>query len=272
VELSRRARHAEGLAQALRLLGEVQFGLRQDEAAAASLVEAARLFAQLEDSAAQADLWSKVAVARERLGNWTGAHEAWTAALDLRKALGDPAGGLDAREGIGRALRHVAPSEAIAAFEHALALATLLADGRRRLALHNTLGILQWERGGYLDALRHYDAGLRLCRETGDRVHEGLMLNSMGVALTRLQRFDEARTVLEESAWLNRQTGERLLEAHALAALADVSIRLGPPGAAVACLDAALALRREMGDDSGAAELGRRIAAVRPPGGAATTD
>jgi tetratricopeptide (TPR) repeat protein len=98
------------------------------------------------------------------------------------------------------------------------------------------------------------------------------MLNSMGVALTRLQRFDEARTVLEESAWLNRQTGERLLEAHALAALADVSIRLGPPGAAVACLDAALALRREMGDDSGAAELGRRIAAVRPPGGAATTD
>jgi tetratricopeptide (TPR) repeat protein/class 3 adenylate cyclase len=263
VDLSRRAHHAEGLAQALRLLGDVQFGLQQDTAAAANLAEAAALFAQLEDREAQADLWSKVAIARERLGDWIHAREAWTQVLDLRRSLGDPAGELDAREGVARALRHMAPPDAIPAYEQALALATLVADGRRRLALHNTLGILHWEHGAYLEALRHYDAGLRLCREAGDRVHEGLMLNSMGVALTRLQRYDEARTVLEESAWLNRRTGERLLEAHALAALADVSIRLGPPDAALACLDAARALRRELGDEAGADDLSRRIEDIR---------
>ena len=259
VDLSRRARHAEGLAQALRLLGEVQFQLQQDAAATASLAEAAVLFAQLEDPTSQADLWAKVAIARERLGDWGAAHDAWTTVLDLRKSDGDPMGQLDAREGVARAMRHTATSEAIPAFEHALALATVLGVGRRQLALHNTLGILHWERGAPVKALGHYDAGLRLCRETGDRVHEGLMLNSMGVTLARLQRYDEARTVLEESVALTRGLGERLLEAHGLAALADVSVCLGRVAAARDCLDAALALRRGLGDEAGAAQVLRRL-------------
>jgi predicted ATPase/class 3 adenylate cyclase len=263
VDLSRRARHAEGLAQALRLLGDVQFGLHQDAAAAANLAEAAVLFAQLEDPASQADLWAKVAIARERLGEWDGARDAWTHVLPLRKSLDDPAGELQAHEGVARAMRQVEPSSAIPTYEQALVLATLLGDGSRRLALHNTLGILHWERGAYLDALHHYDAGLRLCRKTGDRAHEGLMLNSMGVALTRLQRYDEARTVLEESAALNRETGERLLEAHALAALADVCARLGQAEGARGYLGAAAAIRRALGDEAGAVDLLRRVGEAR---------
>jgi tetratricopeptide (TPR) repeat protein/class 3 adenylate cyclase len=257
VDLSRRARHAEGLAQALRLLGELQFRL-QHEAASANLAEAAALFAQLEDSQTQADLWAKVAVTHERRGAWSTARDAWTLVLDLRRSRGDSLGELDAREGIARAIRHIAPADATAAFEQALSLAIVLGNASRRLALHNTLGILHWERGAHLDALGHYDAALRLCRETGDRVHEGLMLNSMGVTLTRLQRYDEARTVLEESVALNRETRERLLEAHALAALAEVSLCLGARPAAIDCLDAALARRRELGDEGAAAELLRR--------------
>jgi tetratricopeptide (TPR) repeat protein len=259
VDLSRRARHADGLAQALRLLGEMQFGLQQDAVAAANLSEAATLFAQLEDPIAQADMWTKVAIARERLAEWEAARCAWTTVLELRSSLGDPSGELAAREGIARAIRRVSPADAIAAFEHALSLATVLGQSSRQLALHNTLGILQWERGSYVDALRHYDAGLRLCRERGDRVHEGLMLNSMGVALTQLQRYDEARIVLEESVTLNRQTAERLLEAHALAALADVSVALGRHETAMECLEGALTLRRDLGDERGSADILRRL-------------
>jgi tetratricopeptide (TPR) repeat protein/class 3 adenylate cyclase/tRNA A-37 threonylcarbamoyl transferase component Bud32 len=262
VDLSRRARHAEGLAQALRLLGDVQFGLQQDAAAAGNLSEAAALFAQLEDRTSQADLWAKVAIARERLGDWRAAHAAWITVLDLRRTIGDSLRELDAREGVARALRQVAPVEAVPAFEQALALATVLGAASRQLALHNTLGILQWERGAFAEALRHYDAGLRLCRDTADRAHEGLMLNSMGVALTRLQRYDEARTVLDESVALNRRTGERLLEAHALAALAEVSMCRGRGGAALECLDTAIAIRRELGDEPAVAEMLSRRATV----------
>ena len=260
VDLSRRARHAEGLAQALRLLGDVQFGLQHDAEAAANLAEAAALFAQLEDPASQADSCAKVALARERLGEWPASGEAWEAALELRQALADSQGELDAREGLARALRHTNPDRAIAVSEQALALATVLGATGRRIALHNTLGILQWEREEFLASFRHYDAALRLCRQTGDRVHEGLMLNCVGLALTRLQRFDEARTVLEDSLAVNRETSERLLEAHALAALADVSLRLGEVGDARERLAAALSLREQLGDDTGAADLRRRLA------------
>jgi len=260
VDLSRRARHAEGLAQALRLLGDVQFGIRDDAAAAANLAEASGLFAQLEDPTSQADALAKVALADERLSQWSAAAEAWTAVLDLRQSLADPPGELDAREGLARALRQTDAERAIAAFEQALALATVLRAGSRTLALHNTLGILHWERGEFLDSFRHYDAALRICRRTGDGVHEGLILNCVGVALSRLQRYDEARTVLEESVALNRRTSERLLEAHALAALADISLRLGSSSQARALLAEALALRRQLGDEAGTAEMQRRLA------------
>ena len=60
-------------------------------------------------------------------------------------------------------------------------------------------------------------------REQGDPGQEALILNSMGVTLTRLHRREEARTVLDKSVALTRETGEQELEAHALAALGHVS-------------------------------------------------
>lgn len=264
VDLSRRARHAEGLAQALRLLGELQLGMRQDAAAADHLSEAAGLFAQLEDRASEAHAWAQVATACERHGEWERAARAWTDVRRLRQALADRPGELDALEGSARAARRAAsPGDAVPAFEEALLLATSLGARDRQLALHNTLGILEWERGRFLDALAHYESGLRLCRDTGDRAHEGLMLNSMGVTLARLHRAEEARTVLEESVALNRATGERLLEAHALAALADVTLQAGRPELTCEYLEASLAIRNELQDDIGARAVRQRLDEVR---------
>jgi hypothetical protein len=84
----------------------------------------------------------------------------------------------------------------------------------------------------------------------------------MGVTLARLRRYDEARTVLEESVAHTRRSGERLLEAHGLAALADVSVCLGRVAAAREYLDAAAALRRELGDEDGAAQVLGRLRAL----------
>ncbi len=82
IELSRRAHHAEGLAQALRTLGEVLYQLGKHEEALPYLVEAAELFAQLEDAAAEADMWSYAATAHER----TGAYARVTRRMEARAA------------------------------------------------------------------------------------------------------------------------------------------------------------------------------------------
>ena len=68
IELSRRARHAEGLAQSLRTLGEVLFGLGKHEEALPYLQEAAHLFAQLEDPRSEAEMWTRAATSLERIG------------------------------------------------------------------------------------------------------------------------------------------------------------------------------------------------------------
>ncbi|MGI9077073.1 MAG: tetratricopeptide repeat protein [Gemmatimonadaceae bacterium] len=88
-------------------------------------------------------------------------------------------------------------------------------------------------------------------RELGDRVHEGLMINSIGVTLTRLQRYDEARTALETAASHNRETGERLLEAHSLSSLGEVYRAQGRLAESQDSFERSLAIRREIGDRRG---------------------
>ena len=80
------------------------------------------------------------------------------------------------------------------------------------------------------------------------------------MTLSRLHRLEEARTALEESVALNRERGERLLEAHALAALGDMWRARGLPGTAVTCFEQSLALRCALGDRRGEGWMLLRIA------------
>jgi tetratricopeptide (TPR) repeat protein len=262
IELGRRARHAEGLAQSLRTLGEVLFELGKHRDALPYLLEAAGLFAQLEDAAAEADMWSHAARARERIGLHGESLEAWKLVQSLCRHMGDSRGQLDALEGIARAIRqiHGATDASVSAFEAALDMASTLGEWRRAIACRNTLGILEWARDRYADALAHYEAASLLARAQNDPLQEGVILNSLGVTLSRLNRPEEARTVLEESVTLNRDTGQHLLEAHALAGLGHVSRTLGRLDRAVKQFEQSLELRRAAGDRTGEAWMWRRIA------------
>jgi serine/threonine protein kinase/tetratricopeptide (TPR) repeat protein len=281
VELSRRSRHADGLAQSLRMLGELLYSIGREEESLPHLQEAAHLFAQLEDRGAEASMWRYVALVRERSGR-DDVSAAWQHARERAQAAGDATAELDAAEGIARATRRVAASEAIGRYEEALALAARAGDRLREAALVNTLGILEFERREYAAALRHYESGLAMARTRNDRGHEGLTLNSIGVTLARLQRYEEARTALEEALAVNRESGQRLLQSHTLAALGDIAQTLGRFDTAVEYFESALAIRRElddrvgqgwmlhrlsrtralMGDRDAAAELGRAAAQI----------
>ena len=150
IGLSRRARHAQGLAHSLRTLGEVLFELGRHEEAVSYLGEAAELLGQLEDAAAEAEVSKYAAAARERAGWKSESLEAWQRVQSLCRQLGDARGQLDAMEGIARAIRLIdgATDGCVAAFEAALELASTLGEDRRALACRNTLGIVEWTRGG----------------------------------------------------------------------------------------------------------------------------
>jgi serine/threonine protein kinase/tetratricopeptide (TPR) repeat protein/class 3 adenylate cyclase len=251
ISLCRRARHAEGLAQSLRMLAEVLFTIGRDLEALPHLQESAQLFAQLQDQDAEVPVRRQAAVVLERSGS-PEAVAAWQRVHALARASGNAQEELAALEGIARATRATVGStdDVVRLFEEALALAAT-SDRRREAALRNTLGVLQWERGAYGEALAHYEAALALFRDAGDRVHEGLTLNSIGVTLSRQRRYEEARATLEEALAVNRETGKRLLEGHTLAALGDVALALGRFDAAIVSFEESLALRRLIADRRG---------------------
>ena len=69
--------------------------------------------------------------------------------------------------------------------------------------------------------------------------------------------------MLEESASLNRETGERLLEAHSHTGLGHVSRSLGRLDRAAESFERSLELRRAVGDRVGEAWMWRRLAETR---------
>jgi tetratricopeptide (TPR) repeat protein len=262
VELSRRARHADGLAQSLRALGEVLFGLERHAESVPYLREAAAVFAQLEDRETETLLWQRAATAHERCGGQLAeAEQLWELVRDRREGEGDSADEALALEGIARCARQRGVrGAAIAHYEHALARAVAAADLPREISLRNTLGLLRWEDGVYPEALRQYEAALRLCRESGDHVHEGLVLNSLGATLLKLRRYDEARTAVEDGVRANARTGERQLEAHSHALLGDVLLAAGRARDARLAFERSLALRPALGDRRGEGWLLERLA------------
>jgi tetratricopeptide (TPR) repeat protein/class 3 adenylate cyclase len=262
VDLSRGARHADGLAQSLRMLGEVLFAIGREREALGHLEEAAHLFGQIEDRQSETAMRRHIAVVVEKLDH-ADATARWERVQTLARTAGDAVAELDALEGIARAARRTGALDAIGRFEEALAFAVRLGDVRREAALRNTLGIMHWERSAYQEALAHYEAALGLTRLATDRVHEGLMLNSIGVTLSALRRYEEARTVLEDALIVNRETRERQLEAHTLAALGDVAQAIGRVDRAVEYYAASLSVRRELADSVGEEGMLQRLAAAR---------
>ncbi len=258
--LSRRARHADGLAQSLRALGEVLLGLDRFEEAVPPLLEAADIFAQLEDRDTESHLWQRLATAYERSGRPVEANAFWDRVHERCEGSGDPAGEALALEGIARCARQRGVrASAITTYERALNRAVTAGDHAREGTLRNTLGLLRWEDGSYVEALRQYEAALRLCRERKDRVHEGLILNSVGATLLKLRRYDEARTALEEAARLNASTGERRLEAHSHAVLGDSLLETGHAADARMAFERSMNLRPLLGDRRGEGWMLERI-------------
>lgn len=253
VEVARKARYAEGLAQALRGAGEVLMELGRGSEALAHLREAADLFAQLEQRDGEAAVYRKIARLEEKQGDRDAALAAWSRSRELTRRTGDLGRELASLEGIIGTIRSV-EAEPIAAIPHlrdAVALAQQLGLVAKAAALRYKLANLEWNRGEYEAALGQYEEALDGFREIGERSHVGLLLNSVGVTLGRLGRREEAGAWLKEAIEHNRSAAERLLEGHGWAALGDLHLEAGELDQARTCYESSLGLRREIGDRRG---------------------
>jgi tetratricopeptide (TPR) repeat protein len=105
-------------------------------------------------------------------------------------------------------------------------LAARISDESRQGRLRNTVGILEWQRGSYHSALEQYEKALDLFRRAGDQEGEGIIVNSIGVTLHKLDRLEEAALWLRGAVQQHREAASRKMEAHALAALGDVLLDL----------------------------------------------
>jgi tetratricopeptide (TPR) repeat protein len=198
-------------------------------------------------------MWTEVAAARQKREDHAGAMAAWSRTRALRRQLGHDAGELEALEGLGAAARrHAAdPSVSLAYYHEAVQLAQALEDHAAEGRLRNTVGILEWGRGEYAQALQHYERAFTIFEELGYTADAGLMLNSICITLKSLGRVADATGRLEGAVALHREMGQRQLEAHGLAALGDISSELGQTAAAVEYYQRSLEIRREIADVRG---------------------
>jgi tetratricopeptide (TPR) repeat protein len=97
----------------------------------------------------------------------------------------------------------------------------------------------------------HYEQALVQYREAGDLSETALILNSLGVTLRSLHRYDEALARLQQGVHAAHQVKHRLFLGHALAAIGDVYRDKQDYPEAINHYQRSLEIRREIADRQG---------------------
>ena len=271
VTSTRRSGYTDGLARSLCALGELLVGTGREVQALPHLEEAAELSRRTGALHMEGPVRERAATIAERFGATSQAREAWLRCRDVAKQLGDTGALVRAQLGVARNSRRSGPhefTESEHALRDALRLSREAADRGQELKALNGLGILEWERGGYADALEYYDAALAICHEAGDDINAGVILNSQGVCLRALGRRSEARAALRDALVTSRRSGQRLVEAHALSVLGDIALDENETANARTMFEDSLELRRAINDRKGEGWMQHAIARAAAQAGA----
>ncbi len=140
-------------------------------------------------------------------------------------------------------------------------------DARRAARLHNSAGIVEWTRGRHELAIAHFEQALALFNALSDAAGAGLMMNSIGVSLSALGRWSEARARLQDALVHRARTGQGQLEAHALGALGDAYWNAGETDKAPEWYERSLGRRLAIGDRRGEGWMLHRLARAKATSG-----
>ncbi|MEU3105503.1 tetratricopeptide repeat protein [Streptomyces griseoflavus] len=130
----------------------------------------------------------------------------------------------------------------------AVAVSREAGDRHNERAALDSLGNALVRAGRFEEAVDIFTAVLDLCREGGDRHAEAMTLTNLGQALALLERIVEAVNVLTEAAALFGKLGDSLGGARVLGILGPIQIKLGGSEQAVGYLTKIVAHWRKVGD------------------------
>ncbi len=123
-----------------------------------------------------------------------------------------------------------------------------------RARAHRWAGVLAQRQGDHHAARRHYEAGLALSRDAGDRRGTASALHSLGNLEGLQGRLDAATALYEESLGIGRDLGDRRVAAASLTNLGWIAQTRGDFVAARRFTEEALAAWKELGDQQGLAQ------------------
>jgi tetratricopeptide (TPR) repeat protein len=254
VKVAREINFRQGLAHALRAVGEILLTLNKPQQAIEDLIESTNVFAELKDKHSEAEIWKTIGnIYEENLNAYDKAIGAWTKTKELQIKLNDFSSAIDTLERMAQLAKQQFSDSALALrfLQDALDIAVKIDNRKRQAKLLNTIGIIKWHQEAYTEALKNYEKAFDIYHELKDSAHEGLMLNSIGVTLHKLGHYEEALDHLQKAVELNHNAKEQLLEGHGLAATGDIYRDLGEHDRAINNYQASLEIRQKIGDHIG---------------------
>jgi len=149
--------------------------------------------------------------------------------------------------------------QALAQMTNSLALSRLLGDRLGEAKAHQGLAFITEAQGRYADSLDHVEQALRLYQVAGNKVGEAETLNGAGWLHALLGDFGRARTLCRQalaiSAEHDRSNPFYTGTGYIWDSLGYIERQLGDTGEATACYERALAIFRNAGSRSEAAEV-----------------
>jgi tetratricopeptide (TPR) repeat protein len=100
-------------------------------------------------------------------------------------------------------------------------------------------------------ALKYYERGLAIYRETGDRANEGAALGDIGLVYTDLGETRKALEYYEQALAIHREVGNRTSEGNVLGNMGIVFTNINENRQALSYLEQGLAIHRETGNRVG---------------------
>jgi tetratricopeptide (TPR) repeat protein len=220
---------------------------------------ALEIYKKLNRPAELAAAYGELAATQRALGALDEAEAAWESALALyrKDASGQPAAELAALSSLGSLKAEQGEQqEATALLAAAVKLAVAQKDPASEAGVRNSLAIAHQRQGAFDDALREYQAALKLrTSQAPDPAAEAEIRNNLGALL--LDRGDTPAAVAELNKALALSTGLKdqggIARAHYNLAVAAES--LGKTAEAAASYEKALAIRRTLKDNPGTVRI-----------------
>lgn len=152
--------------------------------------------------------------------------------------------------------------QAVRHYTYALTLARRAGWAEAQAAVLGNLGCVYWQSGRLTDAAARFDRGLALSRRIGQPAGEAAALGNLGLVHWEMGRLPEAAEHYTQALSQYRRIGSRYGEAINLSNLGQVQRARGLLVEASGLLTQALTLHREAGTRWGEAETHSRLAAT----------